>query len=34
MPTFTEDRPLVICDTESFVNYWSIGFKTDRKSVV
>ena len=28
MPTYLETRPVVICDTEAYRDYWSIGFKS------
>lgn len=28
MPNYTEDRPIAVCDTETYVNYFSIGFKS------
>lgn len=36
MPTYLETRPIVICDTEAYCDYWSIGFKSPEsgKSIV
>ena len=36
MPTYLETRPIVICDTEAYRDYWSIGFKSPEsgKSIV
>lgn len=28
MSKYTEDRPIAVCDTETYVNYFSIGFKS------
>lgn len=28
MPAYTEERPLVVCDSECYIDYWSIGFQS------
>lgn len=37
MPTYNETRPVAVCDTECYPNYWSIGFQcveTKRRRVI